>query len=262
MNALHKALAEIKFQIPPEVLQVGFVENFGRVNQVVSLDERIMNGVIRPRVLVDANLVGGVVARVPIAGCMVREYLPYEYIVIVPKELTSGRSIVSVLSLVSYTNTITTAPVYTASPMLTAANNMFNSITQETVIQTSRLELIGDNTVLIQDPNLSILTGSLRCTVEYDETMSAIHPRNMHSFSKLCVLATKSYIYNNCKVKLDQGYVYGGHELGSISEVIDSYSDAEEQYQEFLNSDFRIAAFINTGDNVQRLVQSMLGNTL
>lgn len=262
MNAIHKALAEIKFQIPHEVLQVGFVENFERVNQVVSLDERIMNSVIRPRILVDANLVGGVVARVPVQGCEVREYLPYEYIINVPKELTSGRSIVSVLSLVSYTNVMTTAPVYTASPLLTAANNMFNSITQETVVQTSRLELIGDNTIIVQDPNLSIFTGCLRCMVEYDENMSSIHPRNIHTFCKLCVLGTKSYIYNNCKVKLDQGYVYGGHELGSISEIIDSYSDAEEQYQEFLNTDFKIVAFVNTGDNIFRLIQSMIGNTL
>lgn len=262
MNAIHKALSEIKFQIPPEVLQVGFVENFGRINQVVSLDERIMNSVIRPRILVDANLVGGVIAKIPLDQCEYREYIPFEYIVIVPKELTGGRSIVSVLSLVSFTTVIPATPIYTSSPLLTAANNMFNSITQETVIQTSRLELIGDNTVLIQDPNLSILHGCLRCMVEYDENMSSIHPRNIHTFCKLCVLGTKSYIYNNCKVKLDQGYVYGGHELGSISEIIDSYSDAEEQYQEFLNTDFKIVAFMNTGDNVPRLIQSMLGNTL
>ena len=260
MNALVKAMAEIKFNIPPEVLQIGFVENFNRVNHVVSLDERILNSVIRARVIVDANLNGGTTVRIPVDRCEYQEVNGREWILTVPKVLTQGKSIVSALSLVSFGQGYTTFPINKQSPLLTASTHLFNNLTTENVVQTSRLELIGDNVILVEDPSMNIFNAMLRCVLEYSADMGELNPRHYGSFAKLCVLGTKSYIYNNCKVKLDQGYVYGGHELGSIGEVIDSYSDAEEMYQEHLKLNFKKLAFMSNTDNMARLIKASIGN--
>ena len=262
MNALTKALTEIRFTIPNEVLQIGFVENFGRVNTITSLDERILSSVIRPRVLIDANLVGGVMIKVPIVGCTYFESMPGEVIINVPKKLTMGRSIVTLQNLICNVGFSASTAPYNTTSLIAASNNMYTNLANHTVIQTGRLELIGDNVVLVQDPSIAIFNAILRCTVENESNMENLHPRFHSGFAKLCILAVKSYIYINCKVKLDQGYIYGGHELGSIGDIIDSYSEAEEQYQEYLNIEFRKQMYMNQSESVNRLIKAALGNTL
>lgn len=262
MNAVIKAIQDIKFTIPREVLQIGFVENFDRVNHITSIDERIINSVIRPRVLTDCNLVGGVPVMIDISQCVVHDTANREYIIEVPKRLTNNRPIVSCLSLVANHRGLLLAPYKGTNPVMTQATHMFNSLNTETIIQTARLELIGENTILVNEPYLGILNATVRVNVAYDDMMSNLHPRSFIEFSKLCIYAVKAYIYNNCKVKLDQGYVYGGHELGSIGEIIDNYSDSEEMYQEHLNTIMGKVLFLNEPSNSARLIATMLGNTL
>lgn len=262
MNAIQKALLEIKHTIPPEVLQIGFVENYNRVNQITSIDDRILNSVIRSRVMVDANLVGGVTLHIPIQDCETNTTMYNEYIINVPRKLTNFRSIVSLHSLLTNTGTGTGLPSFNVSPLLSQAYNMYNSLSSINVIQTSRMELIGENVILVQDPSQYIFNAVLKCAVEFDKNMSDIHPRYMRDFAKLCIYAVKAYIYNNFKVKLDQGYLYAGHELGTITEIIDSYSDAEENYQDFLANVFQKITFMNDRLNHTRFIQAQFGNTI
>lgn len=262
MNALQKALSEIKHTIPPEVLQIGFVENYNRVNQVTSLDERILNSVIRSRVMVDANMVGGTTVQIPIASCQTNATIYNEYIITVPKTQTNYKSIVAVHSLLSNTGIASTLPNYNTSPLITQSYHMYNSLTTMNVIQTNRLELIGENIILVQDPSLTLFNAVLKCVLEYDKNMNDLHPRYIRDFAKLCIYAVKAYIYNNFKVKLDQGYIYAGHELGTVTEIVDSYSDAEENYQTFIDEVFRKIAFMNDGLNNTRFIQAQFGNTI
>lgn len=262
MNAVSKALQEIHFNIPSEVLQVAFMEYGSSTNQIISMDERILNSVIRPRVLLDTNLVGGVLVRIPIDQCHVREMLNREFLIEVPKHLTSGRSMVSVLSLISMTGYTSIMPNHVNSQFVTAAETMYNNIAYANVVQTARLELVGENTVFCSEPSIFIYSAVLRCVIENEVNMGNLHPRNYHVFSKLCVLAVQSYIYNHLKVKLDQGYVYGGHELSSITDIVESYSDREEMYQEHLNINFRKVAHMNDSEAQHRLIKLAVGNLL
>ena len=262
MNAIVKALQDIKYNIPLEVLQIGFVENYERVNHIRSLDDRITNSVLRPRVLTDCNLIGGVTMSIPTDRCVITQPTPREFIIEVPKQVTSNRSIISVLSLVSYAMGTWNNPYVGASSTLTQGAHMFNSLATESIIQTARLELIGENTILVEEPNVGLTTATLRAVIGYDENLNNLNPRSYLDFSRLCMYAVKSYIYNNCTVKLDQGYVWAGHELGKIGEIIDSYSDAEEMYIEHLTQTMRKVLFYNDKNNTSRLIASMLGNTL
>lgn len=268
MNAINIALQEIRNNIPPEVLQLAFIQNdpcLGRVNnQIVSLDERIKSAVIRRRVMTHCNLVGGQPVYIYLGNNSIRinEVLPAEYVITIPKSLTEGKGIVSVLSVVSNFGYINTTAFGYVSPMITAANNMYNNLASETIMQSSRLELIGENVVLIKDPSMYLFNTALRCVLENDSNMSNLHPRFMLAFAKLCVLATKSYIYNTCKVKMDQAYLYGGHELNSVTEIIDGYSDAEQMYQEYLHVEFKKVMYMNSPNNMSRTIRSMFGNNI
>lgn len=262
MNAIVKAIQDIKFNIPIEVLQVGFVENFDRVNHITSIDDRILNSVIRPRVLVDCNLIGGITVKIDIAKCNVMQLPTREYIIEVPKNLTSNRPIVSCLSLVANHRGLMHNPYMGSNDLLVQSTHMLNSLSTETIIQTARLELIGENTILVSEPHMGLLNATIRVNIAYDDMLNNLHPRSYLGFSTLCRLATKAYIYNNCTVKLDQGYIWAGHELGKIGEIIDSYSDAEEMYQEHLTTIMRKVLFYNDPNNTSRLIATMLGNTI
>lgn len=268
MNAINKALQEIKFNIPYEVLQLAFVQNEPYLaspnNLIYSIDERIRKSVIQSRVMVDCNMVGGDPVVIQVNRCQVHESPSYpgEYIISVPKELTGGRSIVAVLSLVinfGYTSISTYG--YTSS-FLKSANDMYNNLANEAPMQTSRLELIGDNVVFVQDPTVYMYNSALRCVVEYSPNMNSLHPRFILAFAKLCVMAAKAYIYNTCIIKMDQAFLYGGHELNSVTSIIEGYADAEQMYQEYLNVEFKKILYMNSSNNMSRYIRSIFGNNI
>lgn len=262
MNAINYTLSQLRFGIPLQVLNLAFLESSSAVNKVLSLDEMIMSKVIRPRVLVDANVVGGVMLRVDLAECKLTAVSNREIVIDVPKTVTGGRSIMSALSLVSNFMVLTQLPNIGESPLLSAGGNMMNNLSTENIIQTARLEVIGDNVILVQEPTTSLVPGILRCMIENNTNLENINPRSFPKFYELCLLAVKSYIYNHLKIKVDQGFLYGGHELGAITEVIDSYADAEQMYKDYLATTWKKVAFLNDADSKNRFIKSMISNTL
>lgn len=262
MNAIQNAIKDIKFTIPIEVLQVAFTEVDNRLNNFISLDERILASIIRPRVIIDTNIVGGIEARIDLNRCNISSMTNREFIVEVPKTLTNGTSIMSVLGIVSNVVYSQTTAYSSTTPLESAAINMMNNLGTENVVQTSRLELISDNIVLVADPTIHLMNGVLRAVLENSANMSNLNPRSFNAFSKLCILAVKAYVYNIMVIKMDKAAIWNGHELGSIKDVIDSYSDAEEQYQEYLTTIFRKVQFVNDSDKMSRYVSSMISNTI
>jgi hypothetical protein len=245
-----------------DILNIAFAEYNAYNNKIISLDEKIMTGVIRPRVLTDANIVGGIHTVVDLNKCQITYLNNREFIVDVPKSLTNGKSVITALSLVSnviYSNT--TAYSEMQAP-LSSANNMMNNLGTENVVQTARLEMIGDNTILVQDPTIHLINSSMRCIVENMDNLENINPRSYVEFGKLCVLAAKAHIYNTTIIKLDKGYIYSGHELGIIKDLVDSYSDANELYMEHLKTVWGKVAFMNNSDSMDRYIKSMISNTI
>ena len=261
MNAVTNAINEVKFRIPYEVLHIAFKEQSDMINTAITLDEMILNKVIRPRVLTDCNLVGGTSILVDSNKCDITAVNPLEFVIKVPKSETGGKSIVSVQSLISndnFNSNTGIGMVDTQEVFTKMANNLGSVI----IAQTTRLELIGDNTILVSEPSVYLINCYLRCTVENDENMGNLNPRSYPAFSKLVELAIKSYIYNHLVIKLDKGYIYNGHELGSIKDIIDGYSDAEEMYQEHLNTVWRKVAFLNNSLTTENYITSMFGNII
>lgn len=263
MNAIQKALTDIKFQIPSEILNIGFNQYDVLDNRLVNIDEKIMSRVIRPRVMMDANLVGGIEIRINVGECGIQLLSDNEFIITVPKTLTSGRPIISALSLVStalgYMQTSTYPSMQGTESVLT---NMANNLDTQNLVQTSKLELIAENTILVQDPTVYLQYGVMRVIIANDTNMSNINARSYLAFSKLCILAVKAYIHNYAIVKMGRSYISNGHELGIVKEIIDSYSDANNEYLEYLNTTWSQVAFANDSDKMSRLISSMISNTI
>lgn len=271
MNAISKAINDIHFKIPNRMLNIAFREQVSAIDNFISIDDAIMTKVLRPRILVDTNLVGGVITLIPINGCEVSWLQNMQYLVRVPKTLTNNKAIISVLSIVASTlyapsgNALAGQYVTNSadvSPMLGSGLNMMNNLSNTPAVQTSRLELIGENIIMVQDPSIGIFDGMLRCSVENNANLENINPRAYLTFGELVTRGVKSYIYNHCRMRLDQGYIYGGHELGVVNEIISEFNDAEAMYMEYLQTTWAKVAMMGNTAFMNRYIKAMMGNTM
>lgn len=266
MNPISKALDEIKFRIPPIILQQAFVpkRNLYAVNAPISIDEMILNAVIRPRVLVDANLVGGMQVIVSMAGIEPIIVDDFSLVYKIPDARLMNRTLISVLSVgympysngfnsmgTSYGNISPTSINDTAS----ATQRLADSYASVPPVSSASVDIIGHNTIRLVDQFRVSMVASLRCIVGNEENLNNINIRSYHGFAKLCELAIKAYIYNEMIIQIDRGFLQGGQELGAVKTVIESYSDAEENYQTYLKEVWRKVSFMNDPISYDRLIK-------
>jgi len=266
MKAINTAIRWIKREIAPEVLDIRYMDLPRKAGiNVTSLDRQIEAVTIIPQILPDCNLVGGSELTIDLAQCSMSliAYNPTaNYLVInVPYEVTGYREIMSALSLnflaFYSTNSVST---YQTNPALRMAEAAMDGVDSNYgVISSSRLEIIGPNTILVHENLVTGISGYLRVKVEHREGLEDINPRYHVNFAELCVLGVKADIYTNLKVRLNEGYVYGGHELNSITDIVNSFEGAIEEYKEYLKTTWRKVAFMNNDESYDRYIRALLG---
>ena len=278
-NAIQTALNQIKFAIPMQILQRAFIDQSYFSHNPYSIDDNILTNVIRSKVMQDCNLLGGTTIVIDVAQCSTRTVDSMTKVITVPKSVTAGRSIVSVIN-VSYvtagllaalsaggpgfTNTNVSSSsccgANSNSPIQNALTNLYNVGNSLPVISTAIAEIIGENVVLVKNLPISIGMGlGLICVVANDENMSNLQPRSIYDFSKLCVLATKAYIYNKLIIEIDIGQYKAGASLGVIRNIIEEYKDAHEQYNDFLTTVWTKVAYTNDKMKYNRLLMRTTG---
>lgn len=261
MNPINKALSDIKFRIPKQILDKAFItprvySGFSD-NSPTSIDFRIRQEVIEPRVLVDCNLVGGVTVTIPLLG-VVPEYLPeYKVVWRIPFKLTQNRRITKVLSLIYGRGGVPThTNMYNlgGSVYSDAASGLLASHMPIPRVSNAEMDLIGENTILAHmhvppSPHLY-----LRCVVENDDEMHNLPQTSIPKFCKLVELAVKAYIYNKLIISMDEAFLQGGQTLGKFLSVVEEYADSNTLYDEYLEETWRkIALFSDTMANKRHL---------
>lgn len=265
MNLITYALNDLDFHISKEILNIGFKEFQPlTLNNITTLHDIILNNVIRRKVLVDSNIVGGETIDIFLTDCQVEHiYNQNETVIRVPKELTGGRAIIDPLSLVLNTyiagNGMLTG---STSNVLGNAAKIVSAQTGPDVIQTSKLQLIGENTILVQSSTALYTSGILRVVIENSSNLDNINMRHAIVFSKLVRQAIKMYMYANTRVSMGQGYIYGGHELSIVSDIVNEFSDAESMYYECLKTEWAKSQFVNNEKNMTAYIGMMLGSNM
>ena len=266
MNPIVRAVDVVKMEIPSEILDLAFRHKNMRWRQTPArVDEYITSLVIRPRVFVDCNLVGGVEALIPLDGLTAELVENYITIYRIPKDRTQGKSIISVLSVgfgsaslygrigVGVTNPGSITPVNMAGQA------MMDAMGPTPLISTARASLIAENTVMIRDTAPPVANAYIRCRLANDENMSHIQLVSIPYFCELVLLATKAHIYNEMIVELDQAFLSGGQVLGKIKEIIESYADADTMYKEYLRTTWQKVAALNDTETNDRFLRLMIG---
>jgi len=253
LNPIDKAIADIKFSIPKQILKKVFLNNQPFwTPQNTSLEEQIKLLVIQAKVLPDCDIVGGTKVYIPTSD-IPREYTDQFTIVFrVPKEKTQGRTITSVLAM-SYLEANSYGQFGGAGQMNPCSVNtvtenalaIYSANASVPVSSTAECTLVAENTVMVKDTLFIKPNGFLWCELANPTNLSNIQIRSLPYFSKLCVLATKAFIYNEFIVQLDEGEIKGGHVLGVFRNIVESYSEALTEYNEFLTTTWATVAFMN-----------------
>jgi hypothetical protein len=270
MNCVTKALDDLKFKIPRPILEAVFTRREWRQRDVPqNIDQQVMTHVIRPRVMMDVNIAGGREIYVPLERVMPEQLFDetgqyaYTSVYRIPKELTGGGSIMSVLNLTFSDPTAMSSYANAAGiqngTMLRAAENVMNAQATIPVTSTARCDLIGENVVMVRDSTLLPANIYMRVLVGYDELLSAIHIRSYRHFSNLVTLAVKAFIYNEYLIKMDMGELMGGQALGSFKDVISGYADANELYETYLVEKWTKVAFMNDSETNMRFLRTIIG---
>ena len=260
LDALQYVLKEIKYQIPNEILQVGFtIDEPPQSASLTSIEDKIIHKLIKKRVLMDANIIGGIEVLIPVQT-LEPQFYDYGYtIYYVTPELVMSKEIVSCLGITylpptaypSYLN-------YSTNPVLNAGARVFDSYGSRGVITNAHTEIVARNTILIYANYRAIVNYALRVVVENDDNFANIQPRSYRALGTLCVLAAKSYLYNKLIVPVNSGYLSFGQELGKFSDILDTYSDAEEQYHTFLQEVWGKVSFMNDTTRYNRHLKSLI----
>ncbi len=261
MNAVTYAIKNVGFHIPREILNLGLMdtERYGFIAS--SLETMIHDLIVRPRVLIDCNLVGGMQIIVPLIKCKILKNDLVGTVLEVPKKLTNGRSIMSCDSIVSSGNVITSREdnqIDTSQQF----SKMLDNTSGISVIQSADITLVGDNRVFINYQQINITDMYLKVIVEHDSNMSNLQPRSYPAFAKLVLYAVKAYIFNSLQVSLGKGYIYQGHELSVVRDIIDKYEDANNDYQEYLTIVFEKILFMSDDTRMGSYISSMFPNTI
>lgn len=268
MNPIKKAIQEVTFEIPKEILGLVFRENtVSYRNTPISLEEQITNKVIRSRVMVDCDLVGGDEVFIPLDGVPSETMDNLSTVYYIPKTKTQNRTINSVLSMSYSTNTSAAAGSAalgynqcSVTPSLQIGQAMMDAHMPIPMVSTAKIQLIGENTVLVRDSTPVAGAGYLRCILSNDEAMSHLQMRSILAFCELVVLACKAYIYNEYIVTLDKGQIYAGQNLGVVSQIIEGYSDANELYKTYRKQVWAKVAFMNDTESMQRFIKLQVGS--
>jgi hypothetical protein len=265
MNAIQKALDEAKFRIPRQVLDQVFMTINRRAwqRQPISLDEWMMREVIRPRVLIDCNLVGGTEFFVSLDGLMTERGDDFTTIYRIPKERTQGRSILSVINITftdpTQLTNIGSTNTQGSSMMLRVAEGIMDAHGAIPIVSSARCQLIGENVVMVRDNTFLPANCFLRVILANDENMSHIQLRSYHHFAKLVELAVKAYIYNHMRIEMAEAVLSGGQSLGVINDVINEFSDSEDVYQDYLREKWTKVAVMNDQESWNRHIRRLVG---
>lgn len=263
MNPITKALDDIRFRIPPQILnQVFITQDMRSCGSIVSMETRIRDQVLEPRVFIDLDIFGGTEAFIPLNPPVEANYTdPYTVIYRIPDEITQNRRIAQVYSvhfgILGYQNA-GMALHYTESSMGSEMRRVLDSAMRVPPAATSYVNLIAHNVIMVRYVALPYMSAFMRVRLGNDNALSQIRSPAIPAFSELCTLAVKAYIYNQMIITMDQGQLSGGQSLGTFKEIIMEWRDSNETYDERLRRWKKISV-LNDPEANRRHLRTIVG---
>lgn len=268
MNIIVKAVQDAMYIIPEDILRAAFLPRIrGYDRGAETLESAIISQVITPRVVPDANIAKGERLVIWMGDLKPKLVEDFRVIFEVPAHKLMGKTILSVLTIsyAPYMNGAGSlgyafggaAPLYSQDTM-TAARQMVEASSAIPTVSTAKVELIGENTLMIEDSQRFTTQYHITCYVTDSNYLNKIDPRYYEYFSTLVEYAVKAHVFRKLRLSIDRARIEGGSELGVFKEIVDEYADAETNYREFLRSKFAKVMFMDSQKAMYRFMQAQI----
>ena len=250
MDNTNYLLERIHLHIPEEILVIGFNSYTNR--GMFSIDYAIKEQIVFGIVLKDCCLFSGKIKKIELQEDFVQRVsqqpsiIPYGAYSLykIPEEYREHQPITYAIDI-SYPITdiypYTTPIEGTSGSLQQLADNSISSYTGYGNAPKPLVTATPPDIIKLTPPQMTHVNWLIACIIGYDQSFTNISPGLLQSLSKMCVEATKMWLYKNLIIKIDQGLLVGGKELGKFKDIIESYTDANEKYEEYL-MDFRGAS--------------------
>lgn len=250
MNPINYAIQRIKNSIPKELLKIALTEEYYGYNNNVTIEEKILNKIIKGYLLLDLNLVTTISKKIDVSKCNVTYYQnptkEYEYIIEVPSAITNGKSIYSA-SYIMYNTILPGMGLGNRSAVENSMSRLMQAHSTLNTLVVNRLEVVGENTILVNTGaiNWVFMNSIMEVSIAPDANLSHVKGSAILDFGDMAVLAAKAWIRNTLEIQVDQGYIRGGHSIDAIKGKIDDYSSAEQDYIEKRTEWLKIALMLD-----------------
>lgn len=255
IGALDRAFAEIYNDIPMPILEAAFTP----WKYDVSMDQRMRDEVITKRVLGDCSINGGRVhsfmldkswaLNLNVPSSQVSSLAGTFSTYLIPPEERAGRDLVA-FENISYPYAVmagANSEVF-ANHFLGGRNlnnittNVIRSHTFSHATIYPSVTLMAGNIVKLDAPQFSFIPWKLTFRLKYDDEFTSLDVSAIPPFAKVCVYAIKAYIYKKLIFNIETNAVFHGQEIGVMRDIVSTYADANEKYDEamkgFAGGDF------------------------
>lgn len=247
IDGLSAALQRIHTVIPEPILEAGFAdEGFD-----ISIDEQIKQKVLLPRVRQDMSVRCGPLLQLILDERWIHPVSsPSRYalgiagansVYHIPPEAREHRDIASAFDI-EFPFSLGTQGQGAGlwSDCQRAGNSVaslscaiLKSKTYANMLVRPTVTLYPGNIIALS-PQISVLPWKVHCRLQIDDNFSSFDVSLIAPFTQLCEQAVKAYLYNKLLMVVETGLVWRGAEIGVAKDIVSSYSDANEKYDELL----------------------------
>lgn len=245
-NVINELLKDVYRKIPNEILREAFYEELKTSR---SLDAIVKELIISDIVLANCNLYSGKMKKITISQdymkniddkLFIGSFLGNYGVYAIPPHVRENRPIVAITGI-TYPTSLAPFGTYpeigvAGRSVVNGMDEMLESFTHSPAyIAPSAFIIDGDAGIIQLTPPSSIhIDWIMSCFLSFDKEFSNIGLNMINPLKKMVEYAAKSFIYNRMIIKINQGYLTGGFQLESIKNIIESYQDAEERFEEAL----------------------------